>query len=536
MAGVGLLMRYVLPSLTQRLAYSQELLTLFAIAWAVSLSAAGEWLGFSKEVGAFLAGISLASTGYRDSIGGRLTGLRDFLLLFFFIDLGARLDWSTVGNQLGASALFALFVLVGNPLIVLVIMGVMGYRRRTSFLAGLTVAQISEFSLIVAALGLSLGHISPEIMGLITLVGVVTIFVSTYMILYSGPLYRLLATPLKLFERRHPYREMALESIQEPSAVDVILVGLGNYGSGIAEKLIQQNKTIIGVDFDPTALARWGERSIPVVYGDMADPELHEQLPLHKAKWVVSTVRLPELNLALLELLRNRGYSGRVAVAAASLPEVELYKQGGAQVVLRPFIDAAEQATEALTHAMEMLPKNVNWPVDFQEIRVQPGTVFAGQTIQQLPLRALETAANGQPEPAPSGVSILAISRAGRVYYDPGPAFQVFPGDRLVLMGAPEGLRQAEHLLNQMQTDDAAQDPEHFALAEVQVADDSQRVGQTLADLQFRQRYGVTVVGIQRGEAQILMPGPTVKLAAGDQVIVIGSQRAVAEVKQYEPL
>jgi Kef-type K+ transport system membrane component KefB/Trk K+ transport system NAD-binding subunit len=536
LAVVGLLMHYVLPSLTQRLAYSPELLTLFAIAWAVALSAASEALGYSKEVGAFLAGISLASTGYRDTSGGRLTGLRDFLLLFFFIDLGARLDWSTVGVQIGNSVIFSLFVLVGNPLIVLIIMGMMGYRRRTSFLAGLTVAQISEFSLIVAALGLSLGHLSAEIMGLITLVGVVTIFVSTYMILYSGPLYRFLAEPLKLFERRHPYREMAIDATQEPSTVDVILVGLGNYGSGIAEKLLQQNKTLIGVDFDPNALARWREYGIPVVYGDMADPELHEQLPLHKAKWVVSTVRLAELNLALLELLRNRGYSGRVAAAAANLHEVELYQKAGAQVVLRPFIDAAEQATEALTHAMEMLPKNVNWPVDFQEIRVQPGTVFAGQTIQQLPLRTLVTAANEQAQSASSGVSILAVSRAGRVYYDPGSDFQIFPGDRLVLMGAPEGLKQAEHLLNQLQMDHIAQDPEHFVIAEVQVADGSQRAGQTLADLQFRQQYGVTVVGIQRGEAQILMPGPTVKLAASDHLIVIGNQQAVDTLKGVEPL
>ncbi len=144
---VGLLMKYVVPPLTRRLAHSSELLTLFAIAWAVSLGAIGELLGFTKEVGAFLAGISLASTEYRDSIGTRLTTLRDFLLLFFFIDLGARLDWSTVGSQMGASVIFSLFVLIGNPLIVLIIMGFMGYRRRTGFLAGLTVAQISEFSL-----------------------------------------------------------------------------------------------------------------------------------------------------------------------------------------------------------------------------------------------------------------------------------------------------------------------------------------------------------------------------------------------------
>ena len=123
---VALLMRYVLPGLTRKLAHSQEMLILFAIAWAVFLGAGSELLGFGKEVGAFLAGMSLASTGYRDAIGARLTSLRDFLLLFFFIDLGARLDWSTVGSHVGASVLFSLFVLIGNPLIVLVIMGAMG--------------------------------------------------------------------------------------------------------------------------------------------------------------------------------------------------------------------------------------------------------------------------------------------------------------------------------------------------------------------------------------------------------------------------
>ncbi len=177
LAVVALLMRYVLQYLTARLAHSMELLTLFAIAWAILLSAGSGLLGFSKEVGAFLAGVSLASTDYRDSIGARLTSLRDFLLLFFFIDLGARLHWSMVGSQVVPSLILSLFVLIGNPLIVLAIMGFMGYRRRTGFLAGLTVAQISEFSLIVAALGLSIGHITDATMGLITLVGVVTICV-----------------------------------------------------------------------------------------------------------------------------------------------------------------------------------------------------------------------------------------------------------------------------------------------------------------------------------------------------------------------
>ncbi|MCP5441234.1 MAG: cation:proton antiporter, partial [Chromatiaceae bacterium] len=204
---VALLMRYVLPGLLRRLAHSSELLMLFAIAWAVLGAVMGDILGFSREVGAFLAGVSIASTPYREQVAARLVSLRDFLLLFFFIELGATLDLSMLGAQLSASVVFSLFVLIGNPLIVMIIMGYMGYRKRTGFLAGLTVAQISEFSLILAALGLSLGHLGQDTVGLITLVGLITISASTYMILYSHTLYEWLAPWLSVFERKVPHRE-----------------------------------------------------------------------------------------------------------------------------------------------------------------------------------------------------------------------------------------------------------------------------------------------------------------------------------------
>ncbi|HSW51891.1 MAG TPA: cation:proton antiporter, partial [Sulfuricaulis sp.] len=94
------LMRWVLPAVVAAMARSQELLLVFAIAWGTGLAALGEWAGFSKEAGAFLAGFSLASTAYRDAINARLTGIRDFLLLFFFIDLGSKLDFSTLGGEI----------------------------------------------------------------------------------------------------------------------------------------------------------------------------------------------------------------------------------------------------------------------------------------------------------------------------------------------------------------------------------------------------------------------------------------------------
>jgi hypothetical protein len=231
----------------------------------------------------------------------------------------------------------------------------MGYRRRTSFLAGLTVAQISEFSLIVAALGFSLGHITAPVVGLITLVGVVTILASTYMILYSGPLYQLLSKPLKIFEKKNPQREAAESYLYDAAETAAILVGLGAYGGALAEHLLRRRKRIIAVDFDPTVLKKWRERGVSVLYGDMGDPEIHEKLPLDKTRWIVSTVRIRELNLALLQMLKNRNYRGNVALTAAAPQDAEAYEKAGIQVIFRPYLDVGEQAADALTHAMDVL-------------------------------------------------------------------------------------------------------------------------------------------------------------------------------------
>lgn len=345
---LGLLMRYVLPGLLHHLARSREMLLLFSIAWAVALAALGDYLGFSKEVGAFLAGVSLASTPYREAIGSRLINLRDFLLLFFFLDLGSQLDMGHLGLQVGPAVALSLFVLIGNPLIVIAIMGVMGYRRRTGLLAGLTVAQISEFSLILGSLGVGLGHIGAEVMGLITLVGILTIGVSTYMILYSHKLYQWLAPSLRFFERRVPFREMKDDAAEMGERPDVILFGLGRYGGLIFQNLKRRGLSILGVDFDPMITSVWRKRGMHVCYGDAEDPEFPSVLPLGKVKLVISAMPQLEANLALLDALKRHGYLGLKAVTAHSGADAELLEKAGTDLVLCPFSDAAEEAAEKI--------------------------------------------------------------------------------------------------------------------------------------------------------------------------------------------
>jgi len=241
-----------------------------------------------------------------------------------------------------------LFVLIGNPLIVMVIMGVMGYRRRTGFLAGLTVAQISEFSLILGALGITLGHIDKEVLGLITMVGLMTIGLSTYLILYSHPLYNRVARWLKIFERKIPRREMDGEAIRVFPALDVILFGLGRYGSNVARHLRERGLNVLGVDFNSATVAEWQKQGLQVLYGDAEDPEYPGTLPLGQAHWVVSTIPQRDVNLALLDALHHYGFSGKKAVTAHSSRDVEILRESGADLILSPFADAAKEAAEIL--------------------------------------------------------------------------------------------------------------------------------------------------------------------------------------------
>lgn len=359
LAFVGLFIRFLATPLVSRIAHSSELLVVFAIAWAALLAALGHQLGFSKELGGLLAGVSLASTPFREAIVARLSSLRDFLLLFFFIALGSQLDLSLLGAQIGPALIFSLFVLIGNPLIVVIIMGVMGYRKRTGFLAGLTVAQISEFSLIFMAMGLTLGHVTTESLGLVTLVGLITIAISVYMITYSHPLYRWLEPVLGFFEKAVPQREHAMEQEDSPPvAYDLILFGLGRYGRVIADHLKKENFRILAIDFNPAEVRQWRERGFHAVYGDACDHDFIHSLPLDQVQWVVAAMPQSRVSLThedprltLIDGLRSRHYQGKIAVSTQQYDEIAALKDKGADLVFLPYHDAADKAVELIKAA-----------------------------------------------------------------------------------------------------------------------------------------------------------------------------------------
>ncbi|NLN77015.1 MAG: hypothetical protein GX139_12015, partial [Armatimonadetes bacterium] len=352
-AGVWAISKYGIPKLMHVMTRSTELLVLSSVAWALALAVLSELLGFSKEVGAFIAGLSLASSPYRNVLSTKLASLRDFLLLFFFLDLGSRFDLHALGSQVVPAIVLSLVVMFEKPVIVMAILGRLGYRRRTGFMAGLTVAQISEFSLILVALGVSAGHVTDETLRLVTLVLMITIGIDTHLVVNAQGLYERLGKRLRVFERVGIHREDDDASTQlHGGEHKAILIGLGRYGSRIGAELITRGRKTLGVDFDPEAVKTWRERGRDALFGDAEDPDFVHSLPLSTVKWVISSLRDNRLNSGIIRTLREAGYAGPFACAVeepTDNPDERLWLL--ADVLFRPFRDSAIQAADLVLEA-----------------------------------------------------------------------------------------------------------------------------------------------------------------------------------------
>jgi Kef-type K+ transport system membrane component KefB/Trk K+ transport system NAD-binding subunit len=330
--------RFVATPTMHLLGRQAELLVLGAIAWAVSFGALSTILGFSAEVGAFLAGMTLASTPYREAISGRLTPLRDFLLLFFFIEIGAGIDPASLRAGLPIALTLSAAALIAKPIIVTGLLSLAGHRQKVSLATGITLAQISEFSLILVALGVAQGSVGSDIAGIVTTTALITIAVSSQMIARTERLVDRLSSRLPRLERR--VAGHATFEDGPPLRPDVIVVGLGRFGSTVVEELLDRGEHVVGVDFDPRAVAE-GRLGIPILYGDADDPSLGEHLPLEGSRWVVSTLRSLEANLTLVRSLRLNGYPGAIAVASEDPADCERLRAAGADVTIQPLHVAA---------------------------------------------------------------------------------------------------------------------------------------------------------------------------------------------------
>ncbi|MGC8201447.1 NAD-binding protein [Aliiroseovarius sp. PTFE2010] len=230
-----------------------------------------------------------------------------------------------------------------------------------------------EFSLIFVAMGVSLGHVQQDALGLVTMVGLVTIAASTYMITYSHQLYAIFEPFLAIFERKATPREPPEAGAHYDNGYTVVIFGLGRFGTAIGMRLKKRGIRVLGVDFNPLAIRRWRELGLETRFGDATDPEFVAELPLARTDWIVSTIPIHPSGLShedtrttLIQLTRMAGFSGRLAVASHHSVDTQDLLASGADMVLEPFQDAADRAVDLLCGAPEEARTEIP-PIDTEQ-------------------------------------------------------------------------------------------------------------------------------------------------------------------------
>lgn len=342
---------YVLPRLANFFAHSMEFLFVFAIGWGFGIAALCAIMGFSVEIGALAAGVALAASPYSYEISSRMRPLRDFFIILFFITLGASMTLGSVAGSLLPAIALSLFVLIINPLTVIVIMSLLGYTKKTSFMAGIAIAQISEFSLVLVLLAQELGKIPASVVTLVTLVGIITITASTYLVLYADRLYAFFERPLSFLERPQLKAER-----QTTEHHEVILFGFKGGSHNFLNAFKKLGKSYLVVDYDPETIELLRDQHVKYRYGDANDPEFLEELQLDKVKLVIVNLTDFEANRLILNHVR---YNNQRAVVIAMTKSdkisnaLELYEKGATYVMMPHYLGSTRISNIIRSHGLK---------------------------------------------------------------------------------------------------------------------------------------------------------------------------------------
>jgi Kef-type K+ transport system membrane component KefB len=286
--------RWVLPGFVRWMSAAPEGLFVVALTWVFGFILTAEALQLSIELGAFLAGVVLAQLPYNDELRRRTHPLVDFFLAVFFVSLGARMDPAAMAATWPAALAISAFVLVAKPVVIAVLLALMGQPRRASALAGLTLGQVSEFGFILTGLAVGAGLVGPDFLGLVSLVGLLTIGVSAVLVPGAGAF-------VDRLERRGlldllPGAGGEDETIAAPLARHVVVVGMNTLGRMLVRRFGDRGEDVLAVDTDASKLEGVGTRTL---VGDVTIGAVIEAAGIPRAKLVVSTLQIEDVNSLL---------------------------------------------------------------------------------------------------------------------------------------------------------------------------------------------------------------------------------------------
>ena len=328
--GIALLAaRYLLGPVFGWIAGSADALFICSLWWCFLFVTVAELLHLSPEIGAFLAGISLAQLPLSHDLRRRVEPLMNFFVAVFFVSLGIQMQVGGALQYLVPALVLSVFVLVGKPIIFMWIISKMGYGERSAFLTSVTVAQVSEFSFVLAALGLSAGIISDEVMSLIAVIGVLTIASSAYMILYNHQLYDLMRRwkALRVFRARDDADD---EVPDDDLSGHVIVVGINSLGRRIVRGMLARGEQVLAIDTSPGNLEGL---ECHAKLGNAEYLSVLEEAGLARAKLLVSALQIEESNTILAYWGRTFGVPTSIHAFDQSLVD-ELTEAGATHLIV----------------------------------------------------------------------------------------------------------------------------------------------------------------------------------------------------------
>ena len=343
--------RCVLPKPFAWASRSPDTVFIWALCWCFLVVLLAHQFHLSVEIGAFLAGIAIAQLPIHEDLHRRLHPLMTFFVAVFLVTLGIQMDISVLGEVWKYALGLSVFVIIAKPLIVFIILSRLLYSEYTAFQAATASGQVSEFAFILLGLGAGAGLIEGRVVSLGGMVGILTIAISSYLILYSDTLYSAFQKlgVLKFFKAK-----------QEPDTEEqhsyeghVIVVGMNALGREVVNQLSGRGETVLAIDTDPRKLE--GLNCAETLIGSVEYESAVEEIGLSRARLVISALQIEDTNHLLAYRCRSAGVP--CAIHAFDISVVEDLLDLDTAYMFMPAFDAVREQL-AIFDQIERVDKN----------------------------------------------------------------------------------------------------------------------------------------------------------------------------------
>lgn len=519
---------------------NDEMLLVVAIALCLGMVYLAAQAGFSSALGAFIMGSLLAETVMAEKIEHQIKPVKDLFAAVFFVSVGMLIDPKALLEHWVPVLVISAVTIVGKLVTTSAGALLAGQPMKRSIQAGMSLAQIGEFSFIIATLGLSLGVTSSFLYPIAVAVSAVTTFTTPYMISLSGPFAERLIklVPHRVMQALDRYSQQTERAtvvsewrvLLRAYMVNLILWGTCSLavillGSRVLERWFGDG---IGW-FDGRLLAGFATLVLllPFIWAMSfrrirADAYRHLWLNKRTLRGPLVALEVGRIAAAILVLtvLVARFFQTNVALFAA------LVFIGISAYIFRRRLQRFYQRVEQrfllnLTQreTSRERPSLTPWDMHLAEVKLPAGSVAMGRSLQELALRERY------------GVNIALIERGDRTIPVPARDERLLPGDNLVLIGTDEQLVKVNNelatTLPENGTDEL--DKEDLRVRKYRIPPRSPLIGRTIRECGIREEGHALVTGIERGEQRIPNPESTVVLQQGDLLWLVGNSSRLQE-------